>query len=129
MENVTEKTGKVIEALKKGEMAEGIIIRITDGIAADFMTEAQVIGRQVLADDPYTEIEIGIPSKGAILKPISFKDYTRIGEGVISANTTMGRIMSTCELKIDGKVPMIAREVTVSRNGGFDTFVKWEIAV
>lgn len=129
MENVTSKTGKILEGVKKGSVAEGIIIRITDGIAKDFMSEDQIKKRQVQNDEPFTEIEIGIPDKSVILKPFSFKDYTRIGEGGIPANSTMGKIMGVCDLEEDGKVPLIAREIETIRNGTSQKFVAWEIAI
>ena len=129
MENVQSKTGKILEGIKKGEIAQGIIIRITDGIASDFMTEDQIRNRQVQSDEPFTEVEVGIPEKSTILKPFSFKDYTRIGEGGIPANSTMGKIMGVCDLEENGKVPLIAREVETTKNGSSQKFVTWEIAI
>jgi hypothetical protein len=128
MENITSKTGKITEGLKKGTIATGIIIRITDGLAKDFMTPEQVEKRQTEPDTPYTEIEIGIPDKSTILKPISFKDYTRVNGGGIPANSRMGQIMSVCELTTDAEIPMIAKEIATMRNGMPDRFIVWEIA-
>lgn len=126
MEDVTCKTGEIVEGIKKGEMAQGTIIRITDGVAKEFMSEDQVEKRRVHPDDPFTEMEIGIPDRGVILNPISFKDYTRIGTGGIPLNSRMGQIMGVCDLKVDATLPLIAREVQ-GRGGG--VFTTWEIAI
>lgn len=127
--NVKEKTGTIADPLKKGMMAEGVIIRITDGIASDFMTSEQIEKRQTPTGAPYTEIEIGIPEKSIILKPITFLDYTRINKGIIPANSKMGRIMGICDLKEDGIIPLIVKEINVIRNGNQESFMAWEIAV
>lgn len=127
--NVKSKTGKIADALKKGTMAEGRIIRITDGLATDFMSLEQIEKRQAKTADPYTEIEIGIPSLSTILKPITFLDYTRINKGVIPANSKMGQIMGVCELSEDAKVPLLVKEVNVLRNGNQESFMAWEIAL
>ena len=127
--NVKSKTGNLTESLKKGETAIGVIIRITDGLASDFMTLEQVEKRMVNADDPFTEIEIGIPQRGVILKPISFKDYTRLNGGGIPLNSKMGKIMQICELKEDGNIPLIAKEININKNGINDSFVAWNIAL
>jgi hypothetical protein len=129
MENVKKKTGKITEGLKKGTVATGVIIRITDGLASDFMTVEQVEKRQTNTNDPYTEIEIGIPDKSIILKPMSFKDYTRINDGGIPLASRMGQIMNICELAEDAEIPLVAREINVMRNGTPEKFVAWEIAV
>jgi hypothetical protein len=127
--NVKEKTGTIADPLKKGTMAEGVIIRITDGLASDFMTPNQIEKRQTKIDDPYTEIEIGIPDKGVILKPITFLDYTRINKGLIPANSRMAQIMGICDLKEDGSIPLIVKEINVVRNGNQESFMTWEIAL
>lgn len=129
MENVKKKTGKIMEGLKKGTVATGVIIRITDGLASDFMTAEQVEKRQTNPNDPYTEIEIGIPDKSIILKPTTFKDYTRINNGGIPLASRMGQIMSICELAENAEIPLITREKVIMRNGTPDSFIAWEIAV
>ena len=127
--NVKEKTGTIANPLKKGSMAEGVIIRITDGLATDFMTPEQIEKRQAKPDDPYTEIEIGIPDKGIILKPMTFLDYTRINKGIIPANSRMAQIMGICDLKEEGIIPLIVKEINVTRNGNQESFMTWEIAL
>ena len=124
-ENVTKKTGKVLEGLKKGQVGEANIVRITDGIALDFMTSEQIVKRQVQADEPFTEIELVI--NGTILTK-TMKDYTRVADGGIPAASTMGRIMGICTLEEDGTIPMITREITVMRNGEMRKMVVWDIA-
>lgn len=124
-ENVKELTGEITNGLKKGEMAQGTIIRITQGYAPDFMTPEQIEKRQVLPDEPFVELEIGIPESG-ILITNNMKDYTRVGEGSIPANSTLGKIMAICEVKEDGSIPLMTREVA-GRDG--KPFVVWEIAI
>ena len=120
-ENVTKKTGKIVEGLKKGQVGEANIIRITDGIATDFMTPEQIVQRQVQEDDPFTEVELVI--NGTILTK-TFKDYTRIGDGGIPQASTMGRIMGICELEENGTIPMISKEIE-GHNG---RMCVWDIA-
>ena len=120
-ENVNKKTGKIVEGLKKGQVGGANIIRITDGVAADFMTPEQIVKRQVQSDEPFTEIELVI--NGTILTK-TMKDYTRIGDGGIPQNSTMGKIMGICELEEDGTVPMISKEIE-GRNG---RMCVWDIA-
>ena len=122
VQNVKQKTGKIVKGLAPGQVGEATILRISDGLASDFMTMDQIAKRQVQPDDPFTEIEIVI--NGTTLTK-TFKDYSRIGDKSISATSTMGKIMSICELKEDGKIPMITKEV-VTRNG---TMVVWDIAI
>jgi len=124
---IIEKTGKIAPALQKGEIAEGIIISIVDGVASDFMSPDQVISRMVKPADPFTQIEIGIPGRGTILKPMSIMDYTRIGKGIIPENSKMGKLMTICELKVDGKVPLIVKEVKKERNGITQSIVFWDV--
>ena len=124
-QNVTALTGEITNGLEKGQMAEGLIIRITQGNATDFMNLEQIERRQVKADEPFVEIEIGIPESG-ILITNNMKDYTRVGEGSIPANSTLGKIMAICEVKEDGSIPLMTREV-VGKDG--KPFVVWEIAI
>ena len=121
VQNVKSKTGKIVEGLKKGQVGEATILRITDGIASNFMTQEQIVKRQVLPDEPFTEIELVI--NGTVLTK-TMKDYTRIGDGGIPQNSTMGKIMGICELEEDGKIPMITKEIE-GRNG---RMVVWDIA-
>ena len=125
-QNVKSKTGKIVEGLKKGQVGEATILRITDGIASDFMTMDQIAKRQVQPDDPFTEIEIVI--NGTVLTK-TMKDYTRIGDGGVPQNSTMGRIMSICEFKEDGTIPMISKEIEFVRDGRQQKMVVWDIAI
>ena len=127
MEDITEKSGEIGKIVHKGTVADGIIIRITDGIASDFMTPEQISGRMAKGEDPYTEIEIGIPDYGVILKPFSFLDYTRIGKGIIPANSRMGKILAVAPLKVDNVVNMIAKEINNVKNGEPQSFITWDI--
>lgn len=124
MKNVTSLTGKISEGLEKGQMAQGVIIRITQGVATDFMTSEQIENRKVNAAEPFVEIEIGIPDSGILITK-NMKDYTRVNGGSIPANSTLGKIMGICEIKEDGSIPMMAKEV----NGRDGKFVIWEIAI
>ena len=121
-ENVSKKTVTVSEGLKKGTVGTGKIVRVTDGLASDFMTEDQIIKRQVSVDDPFTEIEICI--KGTFVTK-TMKDYTRIGSKLVPAASTMGRIASVCELAEDAEIPMTTKEIE-TRNG---KLVVWDIAI
>lgn len=121
-ENVNKKTVEVGAALKKGTTSVGTILRVTDGVASDFMSEAQVIARQCQKDEPYTEIEIAI--EGAFVTK-TMKDYTRVGSGVVSPNTAMGKFCSLYEMAEDAEINMIAREVE-GKNGG-KSYVVWDI--
>ena len=123
--NVKALAGEITNGLEKGQMAEGRIIRITQGNATDFMTSEQIEKRQVQADEPFVEIEIGLPDSGVIVTN-NMKDYTRIGPGGVPANSTLGKIMAICEVKEDGSIPMMTREVP-GRDG--KPFVVWEIAI
>lgn len=123
--NVKALAGEITNGLEKGQMAEGRIIRITQGNATDFMTSEQIEKRQVQADEPFVEIEIGLPDSGVIVTN-NMKDYTRIGTGGVPANSTLGKIMAICEVKEDGSIPMMTREVP-GRDG--KPFVVWEIAI
>ena len=121
-ENVHKKTVNITEGLKKGTVATGKIVRVTDGLASDFMTEDQIIRRQVNADDPFTEIEIIV--EGAIVTK-TMKDYSKIGSGGVPVASTMGRIASVCEFAEDADIPMITKEIE-TRNG---KLVVWDIAI
>lgn len=123
-QNVTALTGEITNGLEKGQVTEGTIIRITQGVATDFMTLEQIEKRQVQADEPFVEIEVGIPESGVLITK-NMKDYTRVGAGGIPANSTLGKIMAICEVKEDGSVPLMTREV----NGRDGAFVVWEIAI
>ena len=123
-ENVQALTGELTNGLEKGLMAQGEIIRITQGIATDFMSVEQIEKRQVAVDDPFVEIEVGIQEYGVILTK-NMKDYTRVGSGGIPAASTLGKIMAICEVKVDGSIPMMTREV----DGREGKFVVWEIAI
>ena len=124
-ENVKTLTGEITNGLEKGQMAEGVIIRITQGKATDFMNADQIERRQVGADEPFVELEIGIPESGILITK-NMKDYTRVNSGGVPANSTLGKIMAICEVKLDGSIPLMTREV-----GGRDgkPFVVWEIAI
>ena len=124
MKNVKELTGEISEGLAKGQMAQGIIIRITQGAATDFMSTEQIESRKVHGDEPFVEIEIGIPETGILITK-NMKDYTRVNGGTIPANSTLGKIMGICEVKEDGTIPMMTKEV----NGRDGKFVVWEIAI
>jgi len=121
-ENVSKKTVNITEGLKKGTVATGKIVRVTDGLASDFMTEDQIIRRQVSADDPFTEIEICV--EGTFVTK-TMKDYTKIGVGLVPAASTMGKIASVCEIAEDAEIPMITKEIE-TRNG---KLVVWDIAI
>jgi hypothetical protein len=123
-QNVTALTGEITNGLEKGQFTEGTIIRITQGVATDFMTLEQIEKRQVQADEPFVEIEVGIPESGVLITK-NMKDYTRVAAGGIPANSTLGKIMAICEVKEDGSVPLMTREV----NGRDGAFVVWEIAI
>ena len=123
-ENVKSLSAEITNGLEKGRMAEGQIIRITQGRATDFMNPEQIEKRQVGEDEPFVEIEIGIPESGVLITK-NMKDYTRINGGGVPANSTLGKIMAICEIKEDGSVPLITREV----NGRDGAFVVWEIAI
>ena len=122
IENVNKKTVEVGQAIVKGSMAVGTVLRVTDGEAADFMSEAQVIARQCQPDEPYTEIEIVV--EGSTVTK-TMKDYTRVGNGVVSPNTAMGKFCSLYEMAEDAEVNMIAREID-GKNGG-NKYVVWDI--
>jgi hypothetical protein len=123
--NVKALTGKITNGLVKGQMAEGTIIRITQGNATDFMNAEQIERRQVGADEPFVEIEIGIPKSGVLITN-NMKDYTRVGAGGVPENSTLGKIMSICDIKEDASIPLMTREVE-GRDG--KPFVVWEIAI
>jgi len=123
-ENVEALTGEVTKGLEKGLVAQGGIVRITQGLATDFMTEEQIIKRQVSIDDPFVEIEVGIPESGVLLTK-NMKDYTRVNDGGIPAASTLGKIIAICEVKVGGSIPLMTREVE-GRDG---KFVVWEIAI
>jgi hypothetical protein len=124
-QNVKALTGEITNGLEKGKMAEGTVIRITQGIATDFMTPEQIEKRQVQADEPFVEIEIGVSESGELITK-NMKDYTRVGAGGVPANSTLGKIMAVCDIKEGGIVPMMTREVKGRDN---DKFVVWEIAI
>jgi len=124
-QNVKALTGEITNGLEKGQMAEGIIIRITQGDATDFMTPEQIEKRQVKADEPFVEIEIGIPESGVLITK-NMKDYTRVNGGGVPANSTLGKIMAICKIEQDGTVPLMTREIK-GRDG--NPFVLWEIAI
>jgi len=123
-ENVEVLPGEVTNGLEKGLMAQGEILRITQGLATDFMTEEQIIKRQVSINDPFVEIEVGIPESSVLLTN-NMKDYTRVNDGGIPAASTLGKIMAICEVKVGGSIPLMTREVE-GRDG---KFVVWEIAI
>ena len=120
--NINKKTVEVGQAIEKGTMAVGTVLRVTDGVAKDFMDEAQVIARQCQPDEPYTEIEIVV--EGSVVTK-TMKDYTRVGSGVVSPNTAMGKFCSLYEMAEDAEVNMIAREID-GKNGG-SKYVVWDI--
>jgi hypothetical protein len=123
-ENVEALTGELTNGLEKGQMANGEILRITQGLATDVMTVEQIEKRQVKEDDPFVEIEVGIPELGVLLTK-NMKDYTRINGGGIPAASTLGKIMAICEVKVGGSIPLMTREV----DGRDGKFVVWEIAI
>jgi len=123
-ENVEALTGELTNGLEKGLMAQGEILRITQGLATDFMTVEQIEKRQVSAADPFVEIEVGIPELGVILTK-NMKDYTRINGGGIPAASTLGKIIAVCKVKVGGPIPLMTREV----DGRDGKFVVWEIAI
>jgi hypothetical protein len=123
-QNVKALTGEIADKLEKGQFTEGTIIRITQGTATDFMSLEQIEKRQVQVDEPFVEIEVGIPESGALITQ-NMKDYTRVGVGGIPANSTLGKIMAICEIKENGSIPLMTREV----NGHDGSFVVWEIAI
>ena len=122
IENINKKTVEVGAAIKKGSTAVGTVWRVTDGEAADFMSEAQVVARQCQPDEPYTEIEIVV--EGSVVTK-TMKDYTRVGSGIVSPNTAMGKFCSLYEMAENAEVNMIAREVE-GKNGG-KSYVVWDI--
>lgn len=121
-ENVNKKTVEVGQAIEKGSMKVGVVLRVTDGVASDFMDEAQVIARQCQPDEPYTELEIVV--EGSTVTK-TMKDYTRVGSGVVSPNTAMGKFCSLYEMAEEAEVNMIAREKE-GKNGG-KNYVVWDI--
>jgi hypothetical protein len=123
-ENVEALSGEITNGIEKGLMAQGEILRITQGLATDVMTVEQIEKRQVKEDDPFVEIEVGIPESGVILTK-NMKDYTRINGGGIPAASTLGKIMAICEVKVGGSIPLMTREV----DGRDGKFVVWEIAI
>lgn len=123
-ENVEALSGEITNGIEKGLMAQGEILRITQGLATDVMTVEQIEKRQVRVDDPFVEIEVGIPESGVILTK-NMKDYTRINDGGIPAASTLGKIMAICEVKVGGSIPLMTREV----DGRDGKFVVWEIAI
>lgn len=123
-ENVEALTGELTNGLEKGLMAQGEILRITQGFAPDFMTPEQIEKRQVKEDDPFVEIEVGIQELGVLLTK-NMKDYTRVNGGSIPAASTLGKIMAICEVKVGSSIPLMTREV----DGRDGKFVVWEIAI
>ena len=123
-ENVEALSGEITNGIEKGLMAQGEILRITQGLATDVMTVEQIEKRQVKEDDPFVEIEVGIPESGVILTK-NMKDYTRINGGGVPAASTLGKIMAICEVKVGGSIPLMTREV----DGRDGKFVVWEIAI
>ena len=123
-ENVEALTGELTNGLEKGQMANGVILRITQGFATDFMTVEQIERRQVKEDDPFVEIEVGIQESDVILTK-NMKDYTRINGGGIPVASTLGKIMVICEVAVGNSIPLMTREVE-GRDG---KFVVWEIAI
>lgn len=122
--NVSKVEVTLGERLKVGQMAEGRILRITEGKATDFMSAENVEKRKALPDDPYLEIEI--VCEGTVLPAITMKDYTKIGDnGIVPPNSTLGKLSTVCDLAEDCVVPMVAQEVQ-GRDG--KPFVVWNIA-
>lgn len=121
-ENINALTATVTPGAHKGDMAVGILNRITQGTAMDFMTPEQVVKRLCSPDDPYVEIEIVV--EGIIITK-SYKDYTRIGEGAVPQNSDLGQLMTTYELATDDEtnINMIAREI--GRDG--KSFIVWDV--
>ena len=121
-ENINQKTVEVGQAIVKGTMAIGNVLSMTDGEASDFMSEEQYIARQCQSDEPYTEIKIEV--EGSTVTK-TMKDYTRVGNGVVSPNTAMGKFCSLYEMAEGAEVNMIAREKD-GKNGG-SKYVVWDI--
>jgi len=124
--NAKSLKGEITEGPQKGQMAEGNIVSITQGLASDYMTPEQIERRQVLSDDPFAEIEIAVEGT---LQKMNFKDYSMIGAGGIPENSTMGKVMKICDIEEGAIIPMIAQEVTgrPDASGKTSTFVAWNV--
>lgn len=95
----------IAKAPKKGEIAEGTITEISTGLAEDFMTPEQIDKRMCNPEDPYVEVKISV--EGTTVTQ-TYKDYTAIGEGLVSPNTDLGRLLSVTDLETESKLSMIA---------------------
>ena len=121
--NVKSIIGTVTEGIKKGSMAVGQIRCITQGTAADFMTEQQYTKRQCTADEPFVEIEIAVEG---ITVTRTMKDYTRVGAGGVPPNSNLGKLLAAYDLAEDADINMIAKELT-GKDGS--SFCLWDIVV
>lgn len=118
-QNLKVLDGEVADALEKGTIGKGEIIRITLGEAKDFMTEEQVMLRKVTPTMQFVEMEI-IETESKMIFTKSFRYY----EGAIPANSVQGQLMSTYgALKENSEVNLITREAGKPGN----TFVVWDI--
>jgi len=120
-ENIDVLGGTVGKALEKGKMAVGEIMRITLGVASDFMTPEQIEKRKVLGTAPFIELEVGIPDTGAIFT----KTFAYYG-GNVPPNSIHGKIVSMYgEITEGGDINLITKEVP-GRDGAF---VVWDLVL
>ena len=118
-ENLPSLTGTVADALEKGQIAKGTIIRITLGEATDFMTEEQIVARKVSPAMKFVEMEVAEPETGTI-----FQKTFRYYEGNVPANSVQGQLISMYgDLKENAEVNLITKQV--GRPG--NEFVVWDI--
>lgn len=106
-ENLTTLTGNVADALEKGVIGKGEIMRITLGEAQDFMTEEQVQMRKVSPVMKFVEIEV-IEVETSVLFTKSFRYY----EGSVPANSVQGQLIRTYgDIQENSVINLMTKEV------------------
>jgi len=123
-ENIAALTGDLTEGLKKNQMAEGEITRISIGEAKDFMTPEQCEARKVSPVKAFVEMEIVEKESGTIFTK-TFPLYV----GNVPENSIMGGLIATygAELKEMGTVNLMTKAIK-GKNDDRE-FVVWEIIV
>ena len=118
-ENLTVLGGDIAPGLKKGTVSTGEIIRMTLGIATDFMTNEQVAARKVRPEMKFVEMEMVEKETGTI-----FNKTFRYYEGSIPENSVQGQLISTYgDLHENDTINLIAKETGRADN----KFVVWDL--
>lgn len=118
-ENIKALTGSVADAMEKGVIGKGEIVRITLGEAKDFMTDEQVALRKVSPVMKFIEMEVIVVDVGTL-----FTKTFRYYEGSVPANSVQGQLIRTYgDLEENSEVNLMTKEV--GRPG--NEFVVWDI--